>query len=229
MISVKKWGEYLGKDIFHYTLENSKGMKVGLTNFGCAVTSIVYDGIDVALGFDNPDGYIGQTCYLGVVVGRCANRIRGGLFELDGKQYQVGKNLGNNHLHGGFTGFDKVVWDVEEENRDENSVCFSYFSKDGEEGYPGNLTARVTYTLKEDCGLKIDYEATTDQATVINLANHTYFNLSGHGAGSIENQQIRICSDHFLETDAENVPTEESFRLPVRPLISESFTGLGSG
>ena len=222
-----KWGEYQGKDIFHYTFENSKGMRVGLTNFGCAVTSILFNGIDVALGFDSPEGYIGQSGYLGVVVGRCANRIKDGLFELNGKRYRLGKNIGNNHLHGGFRGFDKVVWDADSEDGAENRIRFSYFSRDGEEGYPGNLTVKVTYTLEEDCGLRIDYEASTDQATVINLANHTYFNLSGHNAGSIENHQIRIYSDHFLETDAENIPTGKAIPVADTPFDFREFQRIG--
>jgi len=219
LISNKKWGEYMGKDVFLYTVENKKGMKVRLTNFGCAVIGIEYKGIDVALGFDNLDAYINQTCYLGAVVGRCANRIKDGRFELGGSEYIVGKNLGNNHLHGGFQGFDKVIWDIDPaRSTDDCSVRFSYFSREGEEGYPGNLMAKVTYSLSEECDLKIEYEAETDAPTVVNLTNHTYFNLSGHDSGAIENQWIKIYSDAFLENDKEGVPTGI-----VRPVSGTPF------
>jgi len=228
MISHEKWGEYMGKDVFLYTLENSAGMKVSITNFGCAVTCIKYKGIDVALGFDNLDAYINQTCYLGVVVGRCANRIKDGRFELNGLEFMVGKNLGNNHLHGGFKGFDKAIWDIDAADQmDNSSVRFSYLSKDGEEGYPGNLTTKVTYTLTEECELKIEYEAVTDQATIVNLTNHTYFNLSGHDSGTIENQWVKIYSDYFLESDKECVPTGIVRSVSGTPLDFREFHKIG--
>lgn len=213
MIGCTKWGEHRGKEVFLITLKNAKGMKVRLTNFGCAVVGIEYKGIDVVLGFGTLDGYIGQSSYLGVIVGRCANRIRNGRFELNGTEYNVSKNLGNNQLHGGFIGFDKVIWDVENGVSGDRSVCFSYLSKDGEEGYPGNLITKVTYSLDEDCGLKIGCEAVTDKPTVVNLANHAYFNLSGHDSGSVEDQWVRIDSDQILENDEECIPTGK--RMPV--------------
>jgi aldose 1-epimerase len=207
MASLEKWGTHEGKDIFLCTLENKKGMKAKLTNFGAAVVSIVFKEVDAVLGFDSPDGYINQTCYLGVTAGRCANRIRGGRFELNGNSYEVSRNLGNHHLHGGFKGFGKVLWDVDAVDEENNAVRFSYFSPDREEGYSGNLTAKVTYSLDEECGLKIDYEAETDQATIVNLTNHTYFNLAGHDAGTIHRQWVTIYADSFLEADPECVPT----------------------
>jgi aldose 1-epimerase len=227
MIECEKWGELGGKDIFLYTLENSKGMKVRVTNLGCAVTGIEYKGLDVALGFDHPDAYLSQSSYLGVIVGRCANRIKGGRFTIDGKEYQVGRNLGDNHLHGGFKGFDKVLWDVESVDETACQVRFSYLSKDGEEGYPGNLTAKVAYSLDEGGCLKIDYEAGADRTSVINLTNHTYFNLSGHNAGSIENHNVRICSDHYLETDVENVPTGKIVPVVGTPFDFREFHRIG--
>lgn len=228
MIGCKKWGEYRGKEVFLFTLKNAKGMKVKLTNFGCAVVGIEYKGIDVALGFDTLDAYVNQSCYIGVVAGRCANRIKDGRFELNGKEYQVSRNLGNNQLHGGFTGFDKVLWDVEAGGTTGcASVCFSYLSKDGEEGYPGNLSTKVTYSLDEDCGLKIGYEAVTDKTTVVNLTNHTYFNLSGHDSGSVENQWLRIDSDHFLENDEESIPTGRHIPIAGTPFDFKEFHKIG--
>mgnify|MGYP000921814125 CR=1 FL=1 len=227
MSTCEKWGVYEGRDIFLLTLENEKGMKVQLTNFGCAVTGILYRGVDVALGFDDPEGYINQTCYLGVTVGRCGNRIRNGRFELNGKSYEVSRNLGNHHLHGGFKGFDKVLWEVESVNQDSNAVSFSYLSKDGEEGYAGNLRVKTTYSLDGDCGLKIEFEAETDQTTLVNLANHTYFNLSGHNAGNIEDHWLKIHADAFLETDPECVPTGRVIQVSGTPFDFREFHRIG--
>jgi aldose 1-epimerase len=227
MIGCAKWGEYGGKEVFLFTLKNAKGMKVRLTNFGCAVVGIEYKGIDVVLGFDSLDDYVCQTCYLGVIVGRCANRIKNGSFKLNGTEYNVSKNLGNNQLHGGFIGFDKVVWNVENGASDGRSVCLSYLSKDGEEGYPGNLITKVTYSLDDDCGLKISYEAVTDKPTVVNLANHAYFNLSGHESGAVEDQWVRIDSDQFLENDEEGVPTGKRITVGGTPFDFRDFHTIG--
>lgn len=227
MISFKKWGEYKGRDVFLYTLENQKGMKVSLTNFGCAVTEIQCKGIDVALGYDQLEGYINQSCYLGVVVGRYANRIRNARFTLNGSEYTLGRNHGNHHLHGGFVGFDKVLWELEEMDEDLNAVRFSYISKDGEEGYPGNLTVRLTYSLDEACALKIEYEAESDQPTIVNLANHTYFNLSGHDSGTIEDQRLKIYSNYFLENDAECIPTGTLLPVSGTPFNFKEFHKIG--
>ncbi|HWQ77928.1 MAG TPA: aldose epimerase family protein [Anaerovoracaceae bacterium] len=227
MVSCEKWGMYEGKDIFLCTLENEKGMKVGLTNFGCAVTSILVKGIDVALGFDHPDGYVNQNCYLGVTAGRCANRIKDGRFELNGAEYAVSRNLGNHHLHGGFKGFDKVLWDVDAVDQENNAVRFSYLSKDGEEGYPGNLTVKVTYSLDEEGGLKIEFKAETDRPTLVNLANHTYFNLSGHDSGNIEDHWVKIHSDAFLEADPECVPTGMVLPVAGTPFEFREFHMIG--
>lgn len=227
MVTYKKWGEYEGKDVFLYKLENASGMKVGLTNFGCAVTSIQYHGIDVALGFDNREAYADQTCYLGVTAGRCANRIRDARFTLAGTEFQVSRNIGKHQLHGGLKGFDKALWGVDAVDPDENAVRFSYLSRDGEEGYPGNLTVKVTYSLDEECGLKIGYEAVTDQATVVNLTNHTYFNLSGHNSGTVENQQVRIYSNAFLETDPDCIPTGNVVPVDGTPFDFRDFHKIG--
>ncbi|MDD3169646.1 MAG: galactose mutarotase [Eubacteriales bacterium] len=227
MVGYKKWGAYKERDVFLYQLENEKGMRVGLTNFGCAVTEIRYKGIDVALGYEQRDGYINQSCYLGVVVGRYANRIKNARFTLNGSEYTVGKNLGNHHLHGGFKGFDKVLWEIDTVDEVHNAVRFSYMSKDGEEGYPGNLMVKVTYSLNEDCALKIEYEAETDRATIVNLANHTYFNLSGHEAGTVENHRVKIFSNYFLENDRECVPTGKLLPVSGTPFDFHEFHRIG--
>lgn len=227
MVTEAKWGENDERVVNIYSLKNSKGMSVTLTNYGAAVMAVVYNGVDVVLGFDDLEAHINQTCYIGAIAGRFANRIRNGRFELDDQEYSVSKNIGSNHLHGGFKGFDKVVWTAEEINQKANSVRFSYFSKDGEEGYPGNLTVKVTYTLEEDCALRIEYEAVTDKATVVNLTNHAYFNLSGHDSGSIEKQWMKINSDTFMENDDECVPTGRLIPVSGTPFDFREFHRIG--
>lgn len=227
MVRVEKWGEIEKGTASLYTLENQQGMKVVLTDLGAAVMAMVYQGIDVALGFDKLEEYRKQTGFIGATAGRCANRIRCGQFALDGTEYQVGTNDGKNHLHGGFQGFDKVLWTAEEISQTGNSVSFSHFSEDGDQGYPGNLRTRVTYTLDEDCALKIDYEAFTDQTTIVNLTNHTYFNLSGHHSGSITDQWLKINADSMTESDVECVPTGKILPVDGTPFDFREYHQIG--
>ena len=184
-------------DIQLYTLKNKAGTTVKITNYGATVTSIITadrDGklADIALGYNDVSGYMNAVDkpYFGAVVGRYGNRIAKGKFSIDGEEYELATNNGANHLHGGVIGFDKVVWDAAVV--DKNAVKFSYLAKDGEEGYPGNLQISVTYTLTEDNELKLDYLATTDKKTPVNLTNHTYFNLKGEGEGTILDHELMI-------------------------------------
>jgi aldose 1-epimerase len=191
-------------------LKNSKGMSVGVTNLGATITSInVPDRNgrigDVALGFKNLDDYKKPGPYLGSVPGRFANRIAKGKFTLDGKKYSLATNNGPNHLHGGNVGFDKVAWHVESQTG--NSITLTHLSPDGDEGYPGNLNVRVTYTLTDNNEIRIKYEATSDKATPVNLTNHTYFNLKGEGNGTIEDHKIQINASRYTPTDATAIPT----------------------
>lgn len=201
-----------------YTLRNSAGTEVKITNFGAAVTAIRVadrDGnlADVALGYDNVEGYINAVDkpYFGSIVGRYGNRIAGGAFELDGETYELAKNNGPNHLHGGIIGFDKVVWTTAGTSADQDgaSVTMTYLAKDREEGYPGNLNVKVVYTLNDDNELLIEYTATTDKATPVNLTNHTYFNLAGEGNGTILNHHLTINADRYTPVDATLIPTGE--------------------
>lgn len=174
-----------------YVLTNANGMEVAITNYGATVVSLKVPDrsgkfADVVLGFDNFDGYLGNEPYFGAVVGRYGNRIAGGLFTLDGHEYHLAQNDGKNTLHGGLKGFDKRVWIAKDVSKNGvSAIQLSYLSKDGEEGYPGNLSATVTYTLTAKNELRIDYGATTDKPTVHNLTNHSYFNLSGEGNGDV--------------------------------------------
>jgi aldose 1-epimerase len=183
---------------------------------------------DVVLGFDSLDGYLGKHPYFGAVVGRVANRIARGKFTLGGKEYTLAVNNGPNALHGGLKGFDKVVWKAEEVAcPDGPSVKFSHVSKDGEEGYPGNLSVSVTYTLTADDALRLQYTATTDRATPINLSNHSYFNLAGPGSGTILHHEVTIAADRYTPVDDTLIPTGELADVKGTPLDFTTATTIG--
>ena len=177
-----------GREVHQFTLKNKKGMEVSIINFGATVTSIVVPDKsgktdDVVLGYDSLQGFVNDNSYLGVIVGRYGNRIGKGKFSIDGKNYQVTVNDGANHLHGGTMGFHKVLWDAKQiESESAPAVQLTYVSKEGEDGYPGTVTIKVTYTLTPDNELKIDYEGATDKPTILNPTNHAYFNLTGDPA-----------------------------------------------
>ncbi|TWU62820.1 Aldose 1-epimerase precursor [Crateriforma conspicua] len=200
-----------------YTLKNSSGMEISVTNFGAIITSIKVpdrDGKfdDVALGYDSVDKYINAVDkpYFGAVVGRYGNRIAEGTFKLDGQTYTLAKNNPPNHLHGGIIGFDKVVWNAETKSTDRgDAVVLRYTAKDMEEGYPGKLDVTVTYTLTNDNEVIIDYHATTTKATPVNLTQHTYFNLKGEGRGTILDHELLINAKRFTPVDETLIPTGE--------------------
>lgn len=171
--------------------------------------------VDVALGFDSLEDYMEQIGYLGALIGRFGNRIGGASFELDGRRYELYKNDGGNHLHGGRRGFDKRIWKIEA--RDDTRLALSLVSEDGDEGYPGRLEVYVLYELKEDA-LEISYRAFSDADTLCNLTNHTYFNLNGHDSGTVEGQTIRINASHYTPTDAGLIPTGEIADVTGTPM-----------
>lgn len=200
-----------GKKISLFHLENANGLEVYLTNYGARIVSLLTPDkegkfADIALGHSDIEGYLNDNMYLGCIVGRFANRIDEAKFTLDGVEYNLYKNDGNNTLHGGKKGLDKVIWDAAQEG---NSVKFTYLSPDGEEGYPGNLSLQMTYTLNDDNELIIEYTAETDKATIINLSNHTYMNLKGEGDTTILDHFVQINADYYTPVDAEWIPTGE--------------------
>ncbi|WP_234567908.1 aldose epimerase family protein [Rhodohalobacter sp. 614A] len=202
-----------GSPVQLFTLENANGMEVSVTNYGGIVTSIKVPDKNgnienVVLGFDDLEQYKSGHPFFGAIAGRYANRIAEGRFELNGEVYDLATNDGENHLHGGVEGFDKKRWNAEV-NEEENSVTLSYLSPDGEEGYPGNLDVEVTYTLTDDNELQIDYHATTDQSTVVNLTNHSYFNLSGDPSEGILDHLLTINADRYTPVDEGLIPTGE--------------------
>ena len=211
---IEKFGTIDGTDINRFTLKNSKGTVVKLMNLGAAVTNILVadkNGAagDIVLGFDNLEGYLQKgNPYMGVIAGRYANRIANGKFTLNGKEYTLAKNNNGHSLHGGLKGFDKVIWNAEPQPGD-SSIRFTYMSKDGEEGYPGNLSVEVRYTLTEDNALRIQYKATTDQATPVNLTNHTYWNLSAGKDSTILSHEIMLDANRYTAVDATLIPTGE--------------------
>lgn len=202
-----------GHEVFIFTLANSKGLRARITNYGATLVSLYVpdrDGNlgDVVLGFDDLQGYIDHTAYMGATVGRYANRIGGAKFTLDGAEYTLAANNGPNHLHGGIKGFDKVVWDTKEAvaAEDEAWVKMSYLSPDGEEGYPGSLQCTVTYVLTNADELRIRYEAQTDKKTVANLTNHSYWNLAGQGSGDVLSHELTLNAEKFTLIDKELIP-----------------------
>jgi aldose 1-epimerase len=213
-ITRQDWGELDGKKVYLYTLTNKSGTEVKITNYGGIVTSWITPDkngqkSNIVLGFDDLKGYQGKTPYFGATVGRYGNRIANGRFTLDGKEYKLATNNGKNHLHGGIKGFDKVVWDADQTDENSPSLTLHYLSKDGEEGYPGNLNVTVKFTLTDENGLGIEYDATTDKATPVNLTNHSYFNLTGDVSKSILEHTLMVDADKYTPVDATLIPTGE--------------------
>ena len=230
--SFGKTGDGQAVDI--YTLKNRRGAEARITTYGGAVVSLTmpdragkFD--DVLLGFDDLEGYQKTTTYIGSLVGRYANRIAKGRFTLGGREYTLATNNGENHLHGGIRGFDKVVWKARPlPARGGQALELTYLSRDGEEGYPGNLTVRVVYTLTDANELKIDYYATTDKDTVVNLTNHNYYNLAGQGNGDILGHLLTINASRFTPTDAGAIPTGELRAVRGTPFDFTRPTSIGA-
>jgi aldose 1-epimerase len=199
-----------GKAVQLYTLTNPSGASVKITNYGGRVVSILVPNkdnklVDVALGYDSVKSYQKEgESFFGALIGRYGNRIGKGKFTLAGKEYQLQLNNGPNTLHGGTDGFFSKVWDAKQDGQ---KLELSYVSKDGEAGYPGTLTVKVVYTLTDANALQIDYTATTDQTTIVNLTNHTYFNLSGEGSGTILDHELMIAADAYTPVDSTLIPT----------------------
>jgi aldose 1-epimerase len=223
-----------GQEVELYTLTNSKGMTVKITDYGAIVTSVEVPDRDgktanVNLGFDNLDQYLKGHPYFGAIIGRYGNRIAGGKFTLDGKEYTLAVNNGPNHLHGGLKGFDKVVWKVSEVKKpDSVALVMTHSSPDGDEGYPGKFDVTVTYTLTDDNELKIDYAAKTDAPTVYNLTNHCYWNLAGAGSGDVLKQVATITGDKYLPVNDVSIPLGEEKDVAGTPMDFRKPTAIGA-
>ena len=217
-----------------YTMRNANGVAAQVITYGGIITNLGAPDrtgkvADVVLGFDSLPDYVASSPYFGSIVGRYGNRIARGRFTLDGTTYKLAINNAPNHLHGGIKGFDKVVWKGEEFRSDTAvGVVLSYVSPDGEEGYPGTLTARVTYTLNGDNELAIDYQATTDKATPVNLTNHTYWNLRGEGNGDILSHVLMVNADSMTPVDATLIPTGAITPVAGTPFDFRTPTAIGA-
>ena len=217
-----------------FTMVNANGLEVRATNHGGIILSLrvpdregSFD--DVVLGYDDLAGYEADSPYFGAVVGRYGNRIANGRFTLDGATYELATNNGPNHLHGGVRGFDKVVWEAESfDTHDGVSVVFAYTSTDGEEGYPGTLAARVTYTLTDGDELLVDYRATTDKATPVNLTQHTYFNLAGDGRRDVLDHELTLNAQHYTPVDETLIPTGAIAPVAGTPFDFTASTAIGA-
>jgi len=232
-VETKPFGTHDGRPITLYKLTNAHGMEVDAMNYGGIIVSIRVpdrkgEFADVVLGHESLEGYVPNPPYIGAVIGRYGNRIANGTFTLDGKTYTLPKNDGPNTLHGGTEKtFDRVVWDGEP-LKGKTGVAFSFLSKDGDDGFPGNLKVKVTYTLTDENAIVIDYEATTDKATPINLTQHSYFNLAGEGSGDVLNQEMMINADRFTPVDKNLIPTGELRSVKGTPFDFTKPTKIGA-
>jgi aldose 1-epimerase len=224
-----------GKTVEAFTLTNTAGVQVTAINYGGIITSWKVpdrkgEFADIVLGYDDPAAYIkNNSPYFGAIVGRYGNRIGGAKFVLDGRTYKLAANNGPNHLHGGTRGFDKVLWLAEVTKGGKTpGVTFTRTSTDGEEGYPGNLKVRITYTLSDTNELTVAYEATTDKPTPVNLTQHTYFNLAGQGTGDILGHELRINADRYTPVDNGLIPTGELASVDKTPFDFRKPTRIGA-
>jgi len=223
-----------GKPVDLYILENDRGIEARITNYGGILVSLMVPDRagkveDVVLGFDNLEGYVQDNCFIGATIGRYANRIAKGTFTLDGKNYKLAINDGPNHLHGGVKGFNKVIWDAEpQQTADMVGIKLHYLSRDGEENYPGNLDCTVIYWLSNDNEIIIEYSATTDKATPVNLTNHSYFNLAGQGKGKILDHVLMLNADRYTVFDLTAIPTGEIAEVKNTPLDFRQPQAIGA-
>lgn len=194
----------MNREIRTFTLDNGV-LRAELINFGATLRSLVYRGIDLCLGYEDIGDYASMDSYLGASIGRCANRIAGGKFSLDGREYTLNRNEGENQLHGGISGFSHRIWQAEE---GQNELRFFLVSPDGDQGYPGELSVCVTYRL-EGAALMIEYSAVSSRDTIVSLTNHAYFNLGGHDSGHIGGHILQLGSEHYTPCGAGNIPTGE--------------------
>lgn len=233
-VEKKPFGETDGKKVDLYTLTNAKGVVMAVTNYGGIMVSLLVPDKagkmgDIVLGYNDVAGYVKNNPYFGSIVGRYGNRIGKAKFSLDGKEYTLAANNGENSLHGGVKGFDKVVWDAKEVKADNAvGVELKYLSKDMEEGFPGNLSVTVTYWLTNDNEFKLDYLATTDKATVVNLTHHSYFNLAGEGSGDILGHELMMNADKYTPVDVGLIPTGELPAVEGTPMDFKKPTAVGA-
>lgn len=235
LVSQKQFGMIDGKIVTAFKMKNNQGIEVTCLDYGCIIAKILAPDKNnnlenIVLGFDTIEDYDEYSPYFGAVIGRFAGRIKNGEFELNDQVYHIGQNNFNNHLHGGLKGFDKVIWSTEiKEGKDSISLQFTYFSPDGEEGFPGNVKMTVIYTLNNENELILSYEGHTDQRTLLNITNHSYFNLSGNVKTDILDHSLKIKSTRFLELNHELIPTGEILEVENTPFDFRSGRKIKDG
>ncbi|WEG12905.1 galactose mutarotase [Pullulanibacillus sp. KACC 23026] len=228
------FGQLGQETVMSYTLENNNGMAMTCINYGCIITKILVPDREgefenIVLGYDHLEEYLHDSPYFGAVVGRVAGRIKGASFKLGDQVYQLAKNESPNHLHGGIKGFSDVVWQASPFEKEESvGLVFTYTSPDGEEGYPGTVKMTVTYTLTNDNCFRIDYEGETDQTTLLNVTNHSYFNLSGDLKRDILDQELTLKSHAFYELDEELLPTGKLLSVEGTPFDFQNGKQIGA-
>lgn len=226
-VNREKIAEFNQKEIYQYTLDNGKGSTAQILNYGGIIKKLIYKDIDVVLGRDTFEEYLNNDGYFGAIIGRNSNRIENSEFELSGKVYNLYRNDGRNNLHGGRNGFDKKVWDAEIVDGEEPSLILHLISPDGEEGFPGEVEVKVKYTLTADNSLRIHYEGKTDADTILNMTNHSYFNLNGHLNGTINGHKLWINSDFYTPNTNECMPYGEVLNVNGTPFDFNSNETLG--
>jgi aldose 1-epimerase len=232
-ITKSVYGKVNDQEVYLFTLTNNKGNQVKITNYGGIVTSWTFPNKtgkkeNIVIGFDSITQYLHQPPYFGALIGRYGNRIANGKFKIDSTEYTLATNDGKNHLHGGNIGYDKVIWDAKIVNDTTPTLVLNYLSKDGEEGYPGNLSMQVRYTLTNDDELEIEYKATTDKPTIVNLTQHNYYNLSGDVNNTILNHSLMIDADNYTPVDSTLIPTGEIKSVSNTPFDFKQMQQIGS-
>lgn len=228
-VSKVKFGEYNNETIYSYKLENKNGFYAEILNYGGIIRRLVYENTDVVLGRDTIEEYLNNEGYFGAIIGRNSNRIENSEFKLNGKIYKLFNNDGKNNLHGGKCGFDKKIWDVEVLDDEEPSLILTTFSPDGEEGFVGNLDIKVIYKLTNDNALEIHYSGESDADTLVNMTNHSYFNLNGHTSGEVDNHLLWLDSNFYTPNNRECVPTGEILSVKNTPFDFTKKAKIGDG
>ena len=213
----KEFGEYKGQAAFAYILKNDNDLEAEILSFGGIIRRLVYKGIDVVLGRNNMEEYSCNEGYFGALIGRNSNRIENAQFSIGNTIYGLARNNGNNNLHGGDDGFDKKIWSATPIDDAEPELLLEYVSPDGEEGFPGEVRVKVTYKLTKDNSIVIHYEGTSNPDTVLNMTNHTYFNLNGHNSGVIDGHKLFVNSDFYTPNNSECIPTGEVLSVMGTP------------
>lgn len=229
-IETKHFDNLNGNEVTAYILNNGKGLEAEILNLGGIIRRLVFDGTDVVLGRDRAEHYYGNDTYFGALIGRNSNRIEGCKFSLNNKVYELAKNDHgrDNNLHGGIHGFDSKIWDAEVVDGDEPSLILSAFSPDGEEGFPGNVEIKVTYTLTKENSLKIHYMGTTDADTILNMTNHSYFNLNGHSSGDVKNHTLQMNCSFYTPNNEACLPDGSVIRIKGTPFDFTSEKKVGT-